>query len=90
MKKISIVVPMYYEEKIVSECYCRLTSVLKNIENYEYEIIFINDGSKDKTLEMLIDLVNNTPNNNNLNGIIPNILPTSLGIIGKIIVRNNK
>ena len=62
MKKISVIVPMYYEEKIVSECYCRLTSVLKNIENYEYEIIFINDGSKDKTLEMLIDLVNNDKN----------------------------
>ena len=56
MKKISVIVPMYYEEKIVSECYNRLTKVLGNIENYEYEIIFINDGSKDKTLEMLIDL----------------------------------
>ena len=62
MKKISVIVPMYYEEKIVSECYNRLTSVLKNIENYEYEIIFINDGSKDKTLEMLIDLSNNDKN----------------------------
>ena len=62
MKKISVIVPMYYEEKIVSECYNRLTSVLKNIENYEYEIIFINDGSKDKTLEMLIDLANNDKN----------------------------
>ena len=35
MKKISVIVPMYYEEKIVSECYNRLSSVLKNIENYE-------------------------------------------------------
>lgn len=62
MKKISVIVPMYYEEKIVSECYNRLTSVLKNIENYEYEIIFINDGSKDKTLEMLIELSENDSN----------------------------
>ena len=62
MKKISVIVPMYYEEKIVSECYNRLTSVLKNIENYEYEIIFINDGSKDKTLEMLIELSKNDSN----------------------------
>ena len=62
MKKISVIVPMYYEEKIVSECYNRLTSVLKNIENYEYEIIFINDGSQDKTLEMLVELSNSDSN----------------------------
>ena len=62
MKKISVIVPMYYEEKIVSECYNRLSSVLKNIENYEYEIIFINDGSKDKTLEMLVELSKNDRN----------------------------
>ena len=59
MKKISVIVPMYYEEKIVSECYNRLTKVLVNIENYEYEIIFINDGSKDKTLEMLLEIAEN-------------------------------
>ena len=53
MKKISIVIPMYYEEEVANECYNRMTSVCKSIENYEYEIIFINDGSKDKTLEIL-------------------------------------
>ena len=56
MKKISLVVPMYYEEKVVNECYKRLTEVLGRIENYEYEIIFINDGSKDKTLELLEEI----------------------------------
>lgn len=55
-KKISLVVPMYYEEKVVNECYKRLTEVLEKIENYEYEIIFINDGSKDKTLELLAEI----------------------------------
>lgn len=53
MKKISIVVPMYNEETVVDMCYKRITEVLRNLENYEYEIIFINDGSKDKTLEKL-------------------------------------
>ena len=53
MKKISLVVPMYYEEKVVNECYKRLTKVLSNLKNYDYEIIFVNDGSKDKTLELL-------------------------------------
>ena len=53
MKKISMVIPMYYEEDVAEECYNRMTEVLKKIANYEYEIIFINDGSKDKTLEIL-------------------------------------
>ncbi len=52
-KKVSIVVPMYYEEKVVEECYKRLSNVLNSIKSYDYEIIFINDGSKDKTLELL-------------------------------------
>ena len=59
MKKISVIVPMYYEEKVVEECYNRLTNVLKNIKDYEYEIIVINDGSKDKTLEILEKLAQN-------------------------------
>ena len=53
MKKISVVIPMYYEEEVAQECYQRVVKVLKNIQNYEYEIIFVNDGSKDRTLEIL-------------------------------------
>lgn len=53
MKKISVVIPMYYEEEVAKECYDRVTNVLKSVSNYEYEIVFINDGSKDKTLEIL-------------------------------------
>ena len=56
MKKVSLVVPMYYEEEVVNECYTRLTNVLQKLENYDYEIIFINDGSKDKTLELLEEI----------------------------------
>ncbi len=53
MKKISIVIPMYYEEAVVNECYNRVKNAVDEINSYEYEIIFVNDGSKDKTLEML-------------------------------------
>lgn len=56
MKRISVVVPMYYEEEVANECYNRLKNVLTSISNYEYEIIFINDGSKDKTLSILEDI----------------------------------
>lgn len=53
MKKISAVIPMYFEEEVAQECYKRMTDVLNRIEGYSYEIIFINDGSKDRTLEIL-------------------------------------
>ena len=53
MKKVSVIIPMYYEEDVVEECYRRIKNVLINIQDYEHEIVFINDGSKDKTLELL-------------------------------------
>lgn len=54
MKKISVVIPMYYEEEVAEICYNRISSVLKSLaDQYEYEIIFVNDGSKDKTLNIL-------------------------------------
>ena len=52
---LSVVVPMYYEEEVAEECYNRLTSVmLKN--NFKYELIFVNDGSTDKTPEILREI----------------------------------
>lgn len=62
MKKVSVVIPMYYEEAVAEECYNRVTKVLKNIKNYEYEIIFVNDGSKDKTLEILENIARKDSN----------------------------
>ena len=53
MKVISVVIPMYQEEAVVKECYKRMSDVLGNLENYEYELICINDGSKDNTLQYL-------------------------------------
>jgi predicted glycosyltransferase len=62
VKKISIVVPMYYEEEVAKECYSRLKGILEKIENYNYEIIFINDGSKDKTLPILMEIAEKDKN----------------------------
>ena len=56
MKKVSIVIPMYYEEEIAQECYKRVVNNLKKLQEYEYEIIFVNDGSKDKTLAILEEI----------------------------------
>lgn len=53
MKKISVVIPMYNEKDVAEECYRRITEVLNSLKNYTFEIIFVNDGSKDITLEIL-------------------------------------
>ena len=56
MKKISVVIPMYYEEEVANECYNRTKKVLNGLENYDHEIVFVNDGSKDKTLPILKEI----------------------------------
>lgn len=52
---LSVVIPMYYEEGVAEECYKRLTKVMKD-NNYDYELIFVNDGSKDRTLDVLKEI----------------------------------
>lgn len=58
MKKqlISVLIPAYNEEECLHELYKRVSDVLSKLEKYDYEILIINDGSKDKTLEILHDL----------------------------------
>ncbi|MEW6418478.1 MAG: glycosyltransferase family 2 protein [Nitrospirota bacterium] len=52
---ISVIVPMYNEEAVVEEFYDRLKKVLENIAQ-TYEIVFIEDGSKDSTLIKLKEI----------------------------------
>ena len=56
MKKISIIIPAYNEEKNLSAIHQKLQNVFSNLSNYSYEIIFVNDGSKDNTQEKLEEL----------------------------------
>lgn len=58
MKKISVVVPMYYEEEVADECYKRIKNVFEELKNYEPEFVFVNDGSKDRTLEIIEGIAN--------------------------------
>ncbi|HFK1755213.1 TPA: glycosyltransferase family 2 protein [Bacillus cereus] len=51
-KLISIIVPMYFEEEVAQECYNCLKSVMLQ-NNINYEFIFVNDGSTDRTMEIL-------------------------------------
>lgn len=56
MKKISVVIPMYNEEEVVKTSYFRIVKVLEELKQYDYEIIFVNDGSKDKTIKLLEEI----------------------------------
>lgn len=50
--KYSLIIPVYNEEDSLDELYNRIFDVSKNF-NGEYEIIFVNDGSQDKSIEVL-------------------------------------
>lgn len=51
----SIIIPVYNEEKVVNETYKRLKQVM-DTTGESYELIFINDGSKDDTAQIIQDL----------------------------------
>ncbi len=55
-KKISIVVPMYNEEKALPALYEELNRVSAGLPDYEFEYLFVNDGSGDGTLAVLREL----------------------------------
>ena len=55
---ISIIIPIYNEEQVLNESYKRIKEVADNIGD-NYELIFINDGSSDKSLDMLRELAIN-------------------------------
>lgn len=50
---ISLIVPCYNEEEALPFFYEAVTKVADEMKEYEFEYLFINDGSKDKTLELL-------------------------------------
>lgn len=49
----SLVFPVYNEEGNLEELYEKTTSIINCLSEYEFEMIFVNDGSFDRTLEML-------------------------------------
>jgi polyisoprenyl-phosphate glycosyltransferase len=53
MKKISIVVPMYNEEKVIPLFFTEINRVLTTLPQYQFELVVVNDGSKDQTLTLL-------------------------------------
>ncbi len=56
MKKIDIVVPCYNEEACIRPLYEAVDKVFRGITDYSYRILYVNDGSRDKTLEKLREI----------------------------------
>ena len=53
MNKISVVVPCFNEEEVLSVFYKKTSEVLNEIDGITYELLFVDDGSKDHTKDIL-------------------------------------
>jgi glycosyltransferase involved in cell wall biosynthesis len=51
MTKVSIVVPLYNEEEMFPLYIKKASELFKDNDKYSFDYVFVNDGSKDKTLE---------------------------------------
>jgi glycosyltransferase involved in cell wall biosynthesis len=56
MKKISIVTPCYNEEDNIRDVYSQVKQIFDDLEQYDYEHLFIDNASKDKTVKILKEL----------------------------------
>lgn len=59
--KYSVVVPMYNEEEVIEETYKRLKEVMDS-QPETYELVFVNDGSRDRTVEIVEGICSRDPN----------------------------
>lgn len=55
VEKLDIIIPIYNEEECINELMKRLLILIDNISYLDINLIFINDGSKDKSLDLLFD-----------------------------------
>jgi len=53
MKKVSILIPCYNEEKSLPFLYNELRNTMDSQNKYEWEVLFVNDGSTDKTIDLI-------------------------------------
>lgn len=56
MKKISVLIPCYNEEASLPLLYPELVKVMDSCKSYEWEVLFVNDGSRDNTLSVIKEL----------------------------------
>lgn len=67
MKTISILIPAYNEEAVLDKLMARLGNLANEVKDYDFEFFFVNDGSKDKTLEIIREFADKDPRVSYLN-----------------------
>jgi len=55
VKTISILIPAYNEEPVLDKLFTRLANLANETKEYDFEFLFVNDGSKDQTLDFIKD-----------------------------------
>ncbi|PFA99861.1 glycosyltransferase [Priestia megaterium] len=55
-KVITILAPAYNEEEVIDAFYERVVNVCNHIHEYNFEFLFVNDGSKDRTIDLIKSL----------------------------------
>jgi glycosyltransferase involved in cell wall biosynthesis len=55
-KLVTILVPAYNEQDVLYMLYERLSNIMNSLTNYDFEVLLVNDGSKDDTLKIMKDL----------------------------------
>lgn len=55
MKTVSILIPAYNEELVLDKLFTRLANLANDTKEYNFEFLFVNDGSKDQTLNIIKD-----------------------------------
>lgn len=56
MEKISLIIPCYNEEESLPYLFAELKKVTAEMKEYDFEMLFVDDGSKDKTIQLLRDM----------------------------------
>ena len=58
IKLVTILVPAYNEQEVLHMLYERLKNIMDNLSSYRFEVLLVNDGSKDNTLAVMKELRN--------------------------------
>ena len=57
MKRVSLIIPVYNEESVLSILYDRLCRLMDSMTQYEWELLFVNDGSTDTSAQLINDFM---------------------------------
>lgn len=60
-KKVTVLIPCYNEEKSLPLLYGQLNDCMENLQEYHWEVLFVNDGSHDSTLSIIKKLRTKDP-----------------------------